>query len=381
MGYLSDQKMTPHHKTKMKSLNDSGQLSLDFLVGISIFATILIIASTMISGLLIGLEAKKIDFDAVAYRTGVILVEDPGEPSKMAFDLTVAEEQQWEFVGLDQKDKIRRFGLALYKSTPRVLAEQKIFSFFNRSKFPDLSEYRERIIAGDYPYSFNISLRSLPTGVTYFLGEPYNPNSTYGYIRRMVLVKGQTMATVDMNRYNVSIPDSSDFYVNISYNKLLNQSWGPQYWIEPPKEDITINLGNMSSVKNQSSMSNVKLKNIKMTFDGILLDGREVTGVDLPYRDFVVKIDGTDYTFVWPDGAAGSHLDVTHSLNITFPAGYFIPPSAYADVTLIRMTIHYEFEPTTVNLSSSNNRYEYIPGNVGFTPSSLTPAVLEVRVW
>lgn len=362
-------------------IDDTGQLSLDFLVGISIFVTTIILAATMISGLLVGLQTKHIDYDAVAYRTGVILAEDPGEPNTQFNYLTITEADQWEFIGIYQKDKIRRLGLTLYKSTPRVFSEQKIVGFFNRSKFPDLSEYRERIIAGDYPYNFNISLKIPQTGETFSLGDPYNPNSTYGYIRRIVLVKSQTMASVDMNNYNSLTPDSGNFSVDITYNRLLNQSRGPQYWIEPPKEDITINLSNLGSIRNQSSMADVSLKNIKITFDGKLLSGTDVTGVDLPYRTFVAKIDGTDYTFVWPGGAAGSPLSVSQSLNITFPAGYFIPPSAYADVTLIRMTIRYEFDPNTVNLSSSNNHYEYIPGSLGFTPPTLTPAVLEVRVW
>lgn len=362
-------------------INDTGQLSLDFLVGISIFVTTIILAATMISGLLIGLQTKHIDYDAVAYRTGVILAEDPGEPNTQFNYLTITEADQWEFIGFYQKDKIKRLGLTLYKSTPRVFSEQKIVSFFNRSNFPDLSEYRERIIAGDYPYNFNITLKIPKTGETFSLGDPYNPNSTYGYIRRIVLVKSQTMSSVDMNNYNSSTPDSENFYVDITYTRLLNQSRGPQYWIEPPKEDITINLWNFSSIRNQKSMADVSLKNIKITFDGKLLSGTDVTGVDLPYRNFVAKIDGTDYTFVWPGGAAGSPLSVFQSINITFPAGYFIPPSAYADVTLIRMTIRYEFEPNTVNLSSSNNHYEYIPGSMGFTPPTLTPAVLEVRVW
>ena len=59
---------------------DSGNLSIDFLVGFTIFLIAFIWVVSMIPGLLIGLQAYTIDYDAVAYRTGVILVEDPGEP-------------------------------------------------------------------------------------------------------------------------------------------------------------------------------------------------------------------------------------------------------------------------------------------------------------
>ncbi len=61
--------------------SDSGNLSIDFLVGFTIFIIAFIWVVSMIPGLLIGLQSYTIDYDAVAYRTGVILVEDPGEPA------------------------------------------------------------------------------------------------------------------------------------------------------------------------------------------------------------------------------------------------------------------------------------------------------------
>ncbi len=369
------------------AINDSGQLSIDFLVGISIFVIGLIIATTIISSLLIGLQAKKIDFDAVAYRTGVILAEDPGEPNTQFNYLTITEADQWEFVGYDQKDKVRRFGLTLYKSTPRVLSKQKITSFFDRELFPELSEYRNRIIAGDYPYNFNVSLKIIG-GDSYYVGDTYNPNSTYGYIRRVVLVKNETKAEVPMDLFYAAVsPDTGDFLVNLTYGELLNQTRGPQYWIEPPKEDIVVNLTKVGNIRNLAQPDNVTLNNIKMTFDGRLLDGTEVSGIDLPYRSFYADIDGTLHKYEWPWGAGGppgTPVEVLEYLNITFPAGYFIPPSAYADITLIQMTVRYEFEPGTVNLSSAFNSYDYIPDSTdspGFTPPELTPAILEVRVW
>jgi len=372
-----------------RTFHESGILSIDFLAGISIFVITLIVAATMISGLLISLQTKKIDFDAVAYRTGVILVEDPGEPNTQFNYLTITESDQWEFIGDAQKNKIRRLGLTLYKSTPRVLARQKVLSFFNKAQFPraqfsDISEYRDRIIAGDYPYNFNVTLKIIGEEPPYHVGDAFDPHSAHGYIRRVVLVKNQTGAEIDLSPYYIDdTPDSNSFSVNMTYGWLLNQNRGPQYWIEPPKEDISINLVNVGSIKNLSQASDVRLENIRITFDGRLLDGTEVSGVDLPYRTFSAIIDATPVLFNWPWGA-GAPRDVNQAINITFPAGYFIPPSAYAEITLIRMNIRYEFEPGTVNLSQSTNSYEYIPdsiGSPGFSPPHLTPAVLEVRVW
>lgn len=382
MGCRRDRGVDLRKRRLIGAVDDSGQLSIDFLAGISIFVITLIIAATMISGLLVGLQSKKIDFDAVAYRTGVILAEDPGEPNTQFNYLTITEADQWEFIGYDQKDQVRRFGLTLYKSTPRILAEQKTARFFDRTQFPELSEYHDRMIAGDYPYHFNVSFRIIGED-TLYVGEPFDPHSSYGYIRRVVLVKNQTNAVVDMYQFNRT-PDTDHFSVNLTYGWLLDQSRGPQYWIEPPKEDIVVNLTNFTGIKKDAGTP-IKLKNIKMTFDGRLLDGTEVSGVDLPYREFLVWIDNTPpKTFNWPIGSGSSEV-VNNAINITFPAGYFIPPSAYADITLIRMNIRYEFEPNALNLSSAYNSYEYLPdrpiSSPGFSPPNLRPAIMEVRVW
>ena len=46
--------------------DDAGQLSIDFIVGFTIFMIAFIIVVTMASGLLIGLSSKSIDYDSVA---------------------------------------------------------------------------------------------------------------------------------------------------------------------------------------------------------------------------------------------------------------------------------------------------------------------------
>ncbi|NYT21889.1 MAG: hypothetical protein GKC07_08855, partial [Methanomicrobiales archaeon] len=61
--------------------HEEGLLSIDFIIGFTIFMVALIFVAIMISGLLVHLQSRTIDYDAVAYRTSVVLVEDPGEPS------------------------------------------------------------------------------------------------------------------------------------------------------------------------------------------------------------------------------------------------------------------------------------------------------------
>jgi hypothetical protein len=89
---------------------DSGIMSIDFLVGFTIFMITFIWVATLIPGLFIGIQSHTIDYDAVAYRTGVILVEDPGNPALPSVP--------WEFQP-DPRD-VARLGFAISKDTPRI---------------------------------------------------------------------------------------------------------------------------------------------------------------------------------------------------------------------------------------------------------------------
>jgi hypothetical protein len=106
----------------MKASDDSGNLSIDFLVGFTIFLLAFIWVISMIPGLLINLQGFTIDYDAVAYRTGVILAEDPGEPS------LPTSQTPWE--SLLSNQGVVRFGLAISKDTPNILSQRKVDRFF-----------------------------------------------------------------------------------------------------------------------------------------------------------------------------------------------------------------------------------------------------------
>ena len=129
-----------------KRSDDRGNLSIDFLAGFTIFMLAFIWVVSMISGVLLGLQSATIDYEAVAYRTGVILVEDPGWPAS----------PPWEFYTDGQKYEISRFGLATSKDTPNILSQDKVNRFFCSSFiYPD--DYHTRSVFGDFPYRFNIS--------------------------------------------------------------------------------------------------------------------------------------------------------------------------------------------------------------------------------
>lgn len=224
-------------------VDDSGILSLDFIVGFTIFMISFIIVATMISGLLVGLQAKTIDYDAVAYRTGVILVEDPGYAYNPAGGPTGTNTTGWEFLDPSNKEDVKRFGLAISKDTPNILSPLKIDRFFNPYFGMSPEDYRSRLIFGDYPYRFNVTISSNTSISPYYL-----PNWNYSYgdipppeassIRRIVKIKQPSKLERDFH-YNQS---TYDFSVYLNKNVLSGR---PQpYQIDITKEPISIVIRN-----------------------------------------------------------------------------------------------------------------------------------------
>ena len=105
--------------------DEKGVLSIDFLTGFTIFILAFVWVVSMIPGIMIGLQSYTIDYDAVAYRTGVILVEDPGWPASPGW------ESKYDNFNRPLKAEIIRFGLAVSKDAPNILSEEKINRFFN----------------------------------------------------------------------------------------------------------------------------------------------------------------------------------------------------------------------------------------------------------
>ena len=60
--------------------NDSGLLSLDFIVGFTVFLAAFIVVIGMLPGVYVNIQSSSADSgrDMTAYRTGVILAEDSG---------------------------------------------------------------------------------------------------------------------------------------------------------------------------------------------------------------------------------------------------------------------------------------------------------------
>ncbi len=156
--------------------DDSGILSIDFIAGFTIFMIAFIIVVTMVSGLLVSLQSRTIDYDALAYRTGVILTEDAGDPGGPG-DLNDPYAAGWEvknFGSTQEKKQIIRLGLALSKNYPNILSSAKVDKFFYQNTGltgDNYLAYRQKLMLFNFNnqylsttptfYHFNVRLQSI----------------------------------------------------------------------------------------------------------------------------------------------------------------------------------------------------------------------------
>jgi len=340
--------------------------SIDFLVGFTIFMVALIAVASMVPGLLAGLQSSGIDYDAVAYRTGVILVEDPGWPV----------DPPWETYDENHKDEIERIGLAVSKDAPNILLSTKIEKFFNTSFF-DPEDYRSKAIFGDIPYSYNITLRSLDWTYNHATGE--DPPPGYGYIRRVVKIKEPSVAVIDgsfKDQYTTDTEDDSTartFTVRFDFNRLINQSIDPAYRIDPRAEPVNITITDFEEFLNKSDPStSATLKSV--TFR------RGSSSIPFPYDEsdtdcYTLRIDNNPVLYS-PEPGVGVSSNISLVLKPAATSLFDLGPTSILDV-------EFNFEegggePPATNITGIHY-YDYNSTNV--TRPDLKPAVLGVAIW
>lgn len=357
--------------------NDSGALSIDFIAGFTIFLIAFVWVISLLPGLLIGLQAYNVDYDAVAYRTGVILVEDPGATTAM--NITTP----WESLPPDQ---VARFGLAISRDTPNILSEEKIDLFFDTTTFA-ATDFREKAIFGDYPYHFNISLRDVDRNVDHPVGDVLPEG--YGYIRRLVKIKGPSNATINENtiliknnpkyvnddKFNTT---NHTFLILINTSKLYTEEPDLSYQINPVQDQIMINITGLDSISIKSN------PNAKANLTSIKINDQP------PPPGANVSIDGGSYVSVSTLPAV-----VTDDISISLSPAVFqnmfenyFDPALYPPVLVnLKFDMH-DSAGKLVNSTFLNNTwspasrlfdYNYDPHNV--TQPHLRDAVVEVAVW
>jgi len=382
---------------------DTGALSIDFLVGFTIFILAFIWVATMIPGMLVGLNANNIDYDAVAYRTGVILTEDPGWP----------EIPPWETKTDGEKFDITRFGLAIRKDSPNLLSQNKIDRFFNVSTtdpnagfiYPD--DYQPRVIFGDYPYKFNITLRDVQRDKIYSVGEILPEDfgagesrlSEYGYIRRLVKIKSIGNATVNVsekrNFYLNTTMSNNNNVTTHTFSILLNVSrlkggiedpahpvdasraHDPAYIIDPTRDLTIINVTNINKTLNtdrQTDGTLIHLMNISMKFlkDGSMTSVRNIYSMD---------IDGSPYSSTSDIYNDPNGVPVMDNVSLVLQPNDISAVSSLSDYP-VYLNMTFELSNPSAFLNNSVSRpfdYNYDPRNV--TQSTLHDGILEVAIW
>lgn len=352
----------------MRSADEDGLMSLDFLAGFTIFMLALVMVVSMVPGLLAGLESSGIDYDAVAYRTGVILVEDPGWPVY----------PPWEMNDEFHKDEIQRMGLAVSKETPNILLSTKVDKFFNTTFFT-ADDYRDRAIFGDYPYSYHFSLNiSHPDG-SYELKQTDDTLPLgHGYIRRVVKIKEPGVANIGYDENNYTTADDLDprtFAVRLDFSQLLNPEQSPAYRIDPRTEPVTVNLDLREYLYDPSA--GATLQNVTFWKMDPTRPNPRFTRIPFAYND----VDSNLYSLTLDD----SPSDLTPAEVVTGDISLVLKPAATSQFTLdqnsiLEIRFAFEEEPEDEPPHTKiNGTYLYDYHNV--TLPALKPGVLEVAIW
>jgi len=333
----------------------------------------LIMASTMAAGLLVGLQSKHIDYDAVAYRTAVMLVEDPGEPvetvGKSIFSNPFPK-YQWEFVIKSlEKTFVKRFGLAVSKSTPGVISSTKLGRFMNNTFF-SADDYENKLLFNDYPYYYNITIQRTG-GTPQMIGDAYHDNSQYGYIRRIIFEKESGTINVELANYNLPEGDG----------KLTVEIWTSDFLNSLPRDGSTYIL--------DPYRENVK---IKLSFDGVIPKLDPVSGAPIPVRleGVICEYNSTPYSEV----GSGTSIDTTNFVYKLSDGTEITPPCeiGFPDYMITNLSRMLDLYPQ-INIDKPIILITYNFGATAdisgreistasdYTGPELRPAWMEVRVW
>lgn len=381
---------------------DSGALSIDFLAGFTIFLIAFIWVLSMIPGLLVDLQGYSIDYDAVSYRTGVILVEDPGEPP--SWELAPYHEGGNQY---DQYDpaSVKRFGLAVSRDDPNILSIEKVNRFFESGTFSS-DDYHNLAIFGDYPYKFSISLSYTDNNEPTRSIGPVVPEGygDYGYIRRLVKIKSMSSVSIDGNDYsdldaahyiNGPCVTKHTFAILLDNTELLGKTSSvkdPAYQINPAHESFWVHLNNLHYTIEESRRDCFEIGQIEYG-DIYVSDGIHQQNINEIY------IDGA----ALPEHLADHPIDVeNHKLSIFFNSLADNRGSVNWDADKIYIYFTFNLDPTDTSctdptpscpvksgskfLNSTietplDNPFEYDYSSKLVTQPELKDAIIEVAVW
>ena len=325
---------------------------IDFLVGFTIFISAFIVVVAMVPHPLFAVQSAKIDYDAVAYRTGVILVEDPGMP--ISPDFPVWEQQT-------DPGNVIRMGLTVEHGSPHILSPAKIDRFFDTGFFTYPDDYLRSLIFGDYPYSFHITLSHRDD--RWSVGP--TPPEQFGVVRRVVTVKETSSLIRDgYVHHEFHLPENQTadqrLTIEIPCPTLIDRSVDPLFRIDPRVDPLRIEVRNIREYLNVTGNETVVLHEIEIARQGITI----------PFAAYTVEIDGNevvslDDTLQDGEPVSDDFIFVLHPVTN--------PPWRQADT----ITITFIFPRNPDGADRQVIRYDYSTASI--PPAE--PGILEVAVW
>ena len=266
---------------------------------------------------------------------------------------------------------VTRFGLAVSKETPRILDENKVNRFFCSTVFSYPEDYQKRVIFGDYPYRFNISLTAVGEDAPRSVGDVVPGNYPYGYIRRDVKIKGSSNATIGKpmitkhgynNTENVTL---NQFRIVINSSYLLTQVGESKrdaaYRINPNGDRIIINITDLDETRNTVAHPPSEPYNVNLKRSKILPDTYRGYRTSMPFH----RLRFENYLYVnWSIRSQKPPVDPgpDRNLSMIFEPGFF----QYADkYGAIYINLTFELDPPQQFLNNTHTRpfdYNYNPG-------------------
>lgn len=262
------------------SRDDTGQSNIDFLFGLAVFLMAFLYVFTFIPGLFVPYQASAVDLSSVAYKTGAILVEDPGWYIYTVDGVEMGN-PAWEKQPLSQ---LARIGLADDKLTPNVLSMDKVRALGDISSYEII---RNRIgLSGTLTYNFSLSLSMNDTlanrRVELLNITPAFKGESVEYMERNVMVDTGRQLFVDC--YNPGMPNAA---LHVRLNEMPADG-----------RNVTVRVFNASGPGN--------IKSVLWQIDPVL-----DTPVPLIYKNqFIVRKNGVDVPVLPASFGAGDLVEV-----------------------------------------------------------------------
>ena len=149
--------------------------------------------------------------------------------------------------------QISRLGLAVERDTPNILSQNKVDLFFCSTYLDPAVDYNSHAIFGDYPYRFNITLKTVETNPKYYQVGEHGQN--YGYIRRVVMIKQPPYSNITASSY-LSAGPTDTFTINLDMSSVYSSSLGPEYQLDPLNQGVNISISDFNSSPTQFDPAN-----------------------------------------------------------------------------------------------------------------------------